>query len=452
MSGMEAGRWFRVSIVLLFWAVLFEAFSPLEVNGQAEFTDAGTLAEPEFHLDLARFRATNPSQTYVEVYYKIAYDNLQFIKAENTYQAAFDITVIIYDGDGRQVEVREWRDGTSVDTFDETNNDLIFKSDQISFVLDPGDYKLVMKLIDAESKKMSSQERTFEVTPFEEAKLAISDIEFARYVVPDTSESRFVKNGRKVIPSVSRVYGIENQDLYLYYEIYHLNTKKKKKTGTFDVLYQIRNNWGKLGLSYETTIDKPGESSAQSLKLNLSRLKQGPHTLKIEVKDNDSGHKVEATGEFTIQWSDLFLVEHDFDLLVDQLRYIAREDQIRELKNAPEEKREELWREFWENKDPTPGTPQNELKKEYYRRIRYANENFSNFGQNGWKSDMGAIYIIYGPPSEIERHPYEFTSKPYEIWWYYAINRKFLFVDENGFGDYRLYYPDWYDEGLHRIR
>ena len=332
MSKAEQRRRVGVSFFLL-GCILFivTIFSP-EAKSQAEFTDAGTLAEPSFFLDVARFRATDPSQTYVEVYYKIAYDNLQFIKVENTYQAAFDITVIIYDSDGRQVEVREWRDGITVDTFDETNDDLIFRSDQISFVLDPGDYKLVMKLVDAESKKMSSQERAFEVTPFEEAKLAISDIEFASFVVPDTSESRFVKNGRKVIPSVSRIYGIEDQDVYLYYEIYHLDTNKKKKTGTFDVLYQIRNNWGKLGLSYETTIDKPGESSAQSLKLNLSRLKQGPHTLKIEVKDNDSGHKVEATGEFTIQWSDLFLVEHDFDLLVDQLRYIAREDQIRELK------------------------------------------------------------------------------------------------------------------------
>jgi GWxTD domain-containing protein len=452
MLKAEQRGWVGISLFLLGCIVfIVMIFSP-EAKSQAEFTDAGTLAEPSFFLDVARFRATDPSQTYVEVYYKIAYDNLQFIKADNTYQATFDITVIIYDSGGRQVEVKEWRDGITVDTFDETNDDLMFRNDQISFVLDPGEYKMVMNLIDAESKKMSSQERAFKVTPFEEERLAISDIEFASYVLPDTSESRFVKNGRKVIPNVSRIYGIEDQDLYLYYEIYHLDTKKKKKTGTFDVFYQIRNSWGKLGLSYETTIDKPGESSAQSLKLNLSKLKQGSHTLKIEVKDNDSGHRVEVTGVFTIQWSDLFLVENDFDLLIDQLRYIAREDQIRELKNAPEEKREELWREFWESKDPTPGTPQNELKKEYYRRIRYANENFSSFGQNGWKNDMGAIYIIYGPPSEVERHPYEFTSKPYEIWWYYAINRRFLFVDENGFGDYRLYYPDWYDEGLHRIR
>ena len=358
----------------------------------------------------------------------------------------------IYDDNGRQVEVKEWRDGIFVETFDETNDDTKYRKDQTSFVLNEGAYTLRFKLIDAESRKESTQEVEFKVSPFETNKLAMSDIEFASYVSPDTSESRFVKNGRKVIPSVSRIYGEFGLDLFLYYEIYHLRTGEDEESGTFNVTYEIRDGRGQLGLSYETTIDKPGPSSAQSLKLDLSRLKQGAQTLEITVRDNDSSQEVKIKGEFAVQWSDLYMVETDFDLAVEQLRYIAGEDQIRALKNAPEKDRKEVWIEFWNSKDPTPGTPQNELKKEYYRRIRYANEKYSNFGKNGWKSDMGAIYIIFGPPSEVERHPYEVTSKPYEIWYYYSINRSFLFVDENGFGDYRLHYPDWYDDGLHRIR
>lgn len=452
MSGFKRRRRLPASGCSLFLAIIPSLLLSPEAKGQTEFTDVGSLAEPAFFVDYARFRATDPWQTYLEVYYKIAYDNLQFVKAEGGYRATFDITAIVYDKKGRQVEVKEWLDGVFVDTYDATNDDQRFKNDQVSFVLDPGNYKLVLKLIDAESKRMSSEERELKISPFTKGKLAISDIEFASHVSPDTSESRFVKNGRKVIPSVSRIYGDVDQDLYLYYEMYHLQTGGDEKRGTFNVLYQIRDSRGKLGLSYETTVDKPGESSAQSLKLDLSKLKQGPHTLDLTVKDNESSQKVKVTGAFTIQWSDLYLVERDFDLAVDQLRYIAREDQMRKLRNTPEEERGEAWIEFWKSKDPTPGTIQNELKKEYYRRIRYADENFSTFGRNGWKNDMGAIYIIYGPPSEVERHPYDFTTKPYEIWWYYAINRRFLFIDEDGFGDYKLYYPNWYDEGVHRIK
>lgn len=433
--------------------IFLPCFSPfLEAKAQTEFPDISNLAEPYFFIDVARFRATDPLQTYIEVYYMIAYDNLQFVRTESGYKSTFEITAIIYDDNGRQVEVKEWRDGIFVETYDETNDDTKFRKDQTSFVLDPGTYKLLITLIDAESKKESSHELELKISPFELTKLAISDIEFASNVSPDTSESRFVKNGRKVIPNVSRIYGEISLDLYLYYEIYHLQTGGREETGTFNVLYEIRDNHGHLGLSYETTIDKPGPSSAQSLKLDLSRLKQGSQILEITVKDNDTSQESKVKGEFAVQWSDLYLIETDFDLAVEQLRYIAGEDQIRALKNAPGQDRKETWIEFWKSKDPTPGTPQNELKKEYYRRIRYAEENFSTFGRNGWKSDMGAIYIIYGPPSEVERHPYEFTSKPYEIWYYYSINRSFLFVDENGFGDYRLHYRDWYDEGLHRIR
>ena len=57
------------------------------------------------------------------------------------------------------------------------------------------------------------------------------------------------------------------------------------------------------------------------------------------------------------------------------------------------------------------------------------------------------IYIVLGPPNNVERHPFEYDSKPYEIWYYYGINQQFYFVDDTGFGDYRLLnfnYGDWY--------
>jgi hypothetical protein len=48
------------------------------------------------------------------------------------------------------------------------------------------------------------------------------------------------------------------------------------------------------------------------------------------------------------------------------------------------------------------------------------------------------VLIRFGSPQNVERHPFESDSKPYEIWYYYDQNREFIFVDETGFGDYRL--------------
>jgi GWxTD domain-containing protein len=66
--------------------------------------------------------------------------------------------------------------------------------------------------------------------------------------------------------------------------------------------------------------------------------------------------------------------------------------------------RDHFIEEFWLKRDPTPGTPENEYKEEHYRRIAFVNEHFGT-GIPGWKTDRGRIYIIYGPPDELDPHP-----------------------------------------------
>ncbi len=60
--------------------------------------------------------------------------------------------------------------------------------------------------------------------------------------------------------------------------------------------------------------------------------------------------------------------------------------------------------QFWLRRDPTPDTEENEFREEHYRRIQYANEHYAA-GIPGWRTDRGRIYIVWGPPDEIESHP-----------------------------------------------
>jgi GWxTD domain-containing protein len=69
-----------------------------------------------------------------------------------------------------------------------------------------------------------------------------------------------------------------------------------------------------------------------------------------------------------------------------------------------DEAREQFIENFWLRRDPTPDTIENEFREEHYRRIAYANERFAS-GIPGWKTDRGRIYIVYGPPDEIDDHP-----------------------------------------------
>ncbi len=97
---------------------------------------------------------------------------------------------------------------------------------------------------------------------------------------------------------------------------------------------------------------------------------------------------------------------------------------------------------FWKKRDPNPNTPRNEKMEEYYARVDYANKHFSHY-IDGWRTDMGMVYIMFGAPNNVDRHPFDLDAKPYEIWAYYDLNYSFVFVDQTGFGDYRLETPVW---------
>ena len=125
----------------------------------------------------------------------------------------------------------------------------------------------------------------------------------------------------------------------------------------------------------------------------------------------------------------------------NRVRYIITKEESHIFLDLPDEEKEQFKEEFWERRDPDPNTEENEFKLEYYKRMDDADELFISEGKPGWMTDRGRIYVIYGPPDEVERHPYELDSVPYEIWYYYRTAMKFIFVDEHGIGDYRLFSP-----------
>lgn len=95
--------------------------------------------------------------------------------------------------------------------------------------------------------------------------------------------------------------------------------------------------------------------------------------------------------------------------------------------------------QFWERRNPIPGSSENKFKQEHYRRVAYANDHFAA-SVPGWQTDRGHMYIIYGPPDEIDAHP-DAKPRPYQSWGYLQPNGDhsyFMFVDRTGRGDYHL--------------
>ncbi len=187
-------------------------------------------------------------------------------------------------------------------------------------------------------------------------------------------------------------------------------------------------------------------AGAASASANTTQDQQDPLKKPLtekQKKKNEKALRQELRGPYK-KWLDEDVVW----IITDQERQA-----FKQLSN--DEERDQFIEAFWQRRDPTPDTEENEYKEEHYRRIAYANEHFAA-GIPGWKSDRGRIYIMYGPPDEIDSHPSggayerpieegggETSTFPFEDWRYRyleGIGQEVIieFVDTCMCGDFHM--------------
>lgn len=139
-------------------------------------------------------------------------------------------------------------------------------------------------------------------------------------------------------------------------------------------------------------------------------------------KENAKSLKHELKGEYK-KWLD------------EDVRWIISDEERKAfMQLSNDEERDKFIEAFWDRRNPNPDSEDNEFKDEHYRRIEYANEHYAA-GVQGWRTDRGRIYIVYGPPDEIESHPAggqyerpidegggETSTYPFEDWRYRHID------------------------------
>ncbi len=135
--------------------------------------------------------------------------------------------------------------------------------------------------------------------------------------------------------------------------------------------------------------------------------------------------------------------------LEEEVVYLISDEEKKLFRSLPTDvERERFIEQFWLTRDPTPGTEENEFKIEHYRRIEYADQNFSEGrGQYGWRSDRGRIYIQLGKPAQMTKYPWQGQVRPVEIWFYASTHPSLpnffnvVFFQPDDGSDYRLYSP-----------
>ncbi|MFQ6002658.1 MAG: GWxTD domain-containing protein, partial [Candidatus Zixiibacteriota bacterium] len=398
-------------------------------------------------LDYACFRnLPDTNQSYVEIYYSFNRRELKFTQEEETYQAKFFLNLAIEDKLGNLLENRMWNRRCKVNRWEETQADYMIL-DKAEILLEPGDYLLKLSVTDLVSECQGEISLELKAKAFGEKNLQLSDLELAFQIEPDTSVGMFTKAGRKILPNPWGAFTGRSEMIYFYAELYNLAIFPGANPD-YLLSFTILDSSGRRVKDFGTqTRKKPGNSAVVLSGINISTIPQGNYILQVEAQDKETSQKAFATKSFTILSEEVekrgsLTSLEEVEKFKHDVTYIATAGELDMFDQLTLEGKKRFVEEFWRKRDPNPDTPINEFKIEHYRRINYANLNFSRTKEanDGWHTDMGRIYILYGEPSEIERNPLTMESKPWEQWNYDELEGGvyFIFIDEDGYGVYRL--------------
>jgi GWxTD domain-containing protein len=419
---------FMKTILLLFVFLLIGS----SLNAQVEYSSNSQFLKsaPIFSIDAASYKSSKEGKTRVDFFIQVPYANIQFVKKGNEFLASYNITLTFYAEDKSRIIFESiWKEKLSAESFEETNSTDNFNISYKFFDLTPGKYNLKCTVEDSDSRKSTSREFPLNIREIVDS-LDLSDLLLVTDVIKDSL-------GESIVPNVARMVTNKTTELSVYLEIY----SNKNQLAYIDfTMKDIKNgkNFNQL--------------SPQELKKGINKVIHtftktdfvvSDYSIIAVLKDSD-WKEIKRTEKTFI--SKIFGVPSgiaDLDKAIDQMLYIASPEQLDDIKDSKNyDEKLNRFLAFWESKKPNQNSQENPVMYEYYRRIDYASKTFKGLGE-GWRSDMGMIYVTFGPPNNVDRHPIDAYSKPYEVWEYYDINRSFVFTDNTGFGDYRLVNPDF---------
>ncbi len=420
----------------------------------------------QFNVDMARFKAKN-DLTLLELYISVPRNEIEHRKEDSQYRGIYEIGVNIYFGDSLlSTSTKQMVDrANSLDEI--TKRQLLFNI--FSFSIQKGDYKIQTRVTDQFRNIGGWYEQGVTITPFADTSLSVSDIQISTQIVADQSSNPLVKNGYRIIPYPSKLFGIELPVLYYYLEIYNLSTMDAGEDSTYRVQLSVIDMNGNVITEVPSVNKKRVAASIIEVgQINAANLFSGNYKIKLDVTDQATGKTVSGEKGFSVyrpvdfitenkletpivkRIDDMYagITEEEIDKQFEYCYFIVTKEEKNVYQKLDLDGKRGFMTEFWVKHNNNPLVPANLYRDEYLRRINYANMNFSHGGREGWKMDSGRIYIKYGEPDDIDRYPSSLDVNPYEVWKYYGVEGgvEFYFVDEVGMGEMRLVHSTAVDE------
>ncbi len=414
---------------------------------------------------------------YLETYLSVVGNSVSFVKNETgKFQGTIEITMI-FSKDGKVANFDKY-ELLSPEVDDTTTINFNFL-DQQRFTLPNGIYDYEIQIRDKNSlAEPFKTNQTVEIN-FAEGVISISGIELLQKYSKSTETSIITKSGYDLVPYVYTFFPDKVNSLKFYTEIY--NTQKVLgEEGKFLVNYFIESYETQRQLADFVRFKRETAKVVNIIlaEFEISKLPSGNYNLVIEVRDTKNeiitNNKVffqRSNPDVEANYSDFagISTENSFVTKITNrdslMEYIRSLDPISseiektyvkyqiEKANAGLDVMQRYFLNFWLNRDEK--NP--ELAwKQYLTNVELVDEQFGypgkKGGRKGYDTDMGRIYLKYGPPNTITDRPYDASgsgmtinnggsstasagSVPYQIWHYYTLNnqrnKKFVFANPN---------------------
>lgn len=399
------------------------------------------LAKDNYFLDAVVFNSGDSTGGRIDVYIVLPYQLLTFEKLGDNYVANIDVDLRITDSDNNKIETRHVRKTITTPDYRQSQGAAgEFYKTFFRFAVPKGTYSVSADIKDEFSDNLYEREREVTVIDFKHFSFSLSGILLLSQI--EEFEGKY-----KITPFISDNIGAINSDFFAFFEIYNKSEPKKIK-----IAYRLLKKDEVVMEGKLKEVDVKVGINQSFVRIDASKQNlSGEYIVQITAYDSSATEhddsKVIAITQRSIKHQETLIsfLEEDINKAIKMLRYVATDEEIEKIANAKSDdiKREKLSL-YWKELDPTPNTVYNEAMNEYYQRIKYANEQFKSYTE-GWLTDMGMVYIVLGPPLQVDKQSAIGSNVQYRQWLYNG-NRTFLFADKNGFGNYRLERPYLFNE------
>ncbi|HLR77230.1 MAG TPA: GWxTD domain-containing protein [Balneolaceae bacterium] len=346
--------------------------------------------------------------------------------------------------DLESVARKTWKDTVYAANYEATNNVNDFAAGFLQMKLPPGAYTYILQFGRRENEAGTSGTRNIKLDGTQKGEIVLID----SVNISQPVERLGLVNMGDNIPFRKGFYAFIRLPAYNQTKDYKLNVQQlnisDEDTTSVKKVFESTIADEDIISSVHPVLRSDGEN----LFLRLQSTDQGQTYALVKIPNHkfpDAAFRIEVTeqnkeniiAQKTVQsfWVDKPISLYDIDVAINALGYIADEETIKNIKSGSTGERKKKFDAFWKKRDPIPDTEYNELKIEYYRRIDYAFRHYSSRSHAGFETDRGRIYILYGPPDDIERvYPRQGATR--EIWTY--PNRRFVFKATSGYGDFVL--------------